>query len=234
MESFATFFRLETGETNFPVKMISEAVYLHYLNALLDGDKTQCTQIVQRLIQNNVSIKEIYMELFQRSMYRIGQMWEKEKCSIADEHVATNITEGLIELVSTSFVNENKIGRMALITCIDKEFHDLGARMVAGYFSANGWNTMYVGSNTPEPEIIRLIQDKRPDVVGISSSFYMNINRLIKLVQTIKENFPEQEILVGGQALSEDHSNILSGYENVSYITCLNGLDKYLAAHHKH
>ncbi|MCX6169325.1 MAG: cobalamin-dependent protein [Ignavibacteriales bacterium] len=213
--------------------MISEAVYLHYLNTLLDGDKAQCTQIVQRLIQNNVSIKEIYMELFQRSMYRIGQMWEKEKCFISDEHVATNITEGLIELVSTSFANDDKIGKLVLITCIDKEFHDLGARMVAGYFSANGWDTMYVGSNTPEPEIIRLIQDKKPDVVGISSSFYMNITRLIKLIQAIKEQFPEQEILVGGQALSEDHSTILSEYENVYYITCINGLDKYLSSHHQ-
>jgi methanogenic corrinoid protein MtbC1 len=213
--------------------MISEAVYLHYLNALLDGDKKQCTQIVQRLVNNNVGSKEIYMELFQRSMYRIGQMWEKEKCTIADEHVATNITEGLIEFVSTFFTNENKIGKLVLITCIDKEFHDLGARIVAGYFSANGWDTMFVGPNTPVQEIIRLINEKHPDVVGISSSFYMNINRLIKLVQVVKEHFPDQEILVGGQALSEEHANILSVHENVFYITCLNGLDKYFSSSHK-
>ena len=211
--------------------MISEAVYLHYLNALLDGDKKQCLQIVLKLINNNVSIKDIYMELFQRSMYRIGQLWEKERCSIADEHVATNITEGLIELVSTSFANDNKIGKLVLITCIDKEFHDLGARMVAGYFEANGWDTIFAGSNTPEQEIIHLIKEKQPDIVGISSSFYININRLIKLVQVIKENFPAQEILVGGQALSEGHTDILSVYDKVNYITCINGLEKYIAAH---
>ena len=211
--------------------MISEAVYLHYLNALLDGDKKQCTQIVQTLIGNNVGIKEVFMDLFQRSMYRIGLLWEKERCSIADEHIATKITEGLIELVSNSFTTEIKIGRLALITCIDKEFHDLGARMVAGYFEASGWNTIFAGSNTPEQDIIHLIKEKQPDIVGISSSFYININRLIKLVQVIKENFPTQEILVGGQALSEGHTNILSAYEKVNYITCINGLDKYITEH---
>ena len=72
--------------------MISETVYLHYLNALLDGDKKQCSQIVQKLINNNVGMKEIFMELFQRSMYRIGLLWEKERCTIADEHIATRIT----------------------------------------------------------------------------------------------------------------------------------------------
>ena len=200
--------------------MISEAVYLHYLNALLDGDKKQCTQIVQTLIGNNVGIKEVFMDLFQRSMYRIGLLWEKERCSIADEHIATKITEGLIELVSNSFTTEIKIGRLALITCIDKE-----------YFEASGWNTIFAGSNTPEQDIIHLIKEKQPDIVGISSSFYININRLIKLVQVIKENFPTQEILVGGQALSEGHTNILSAYEKVNYITCINGLDKYITEH---
>lgn len=211
--------------------MISETVYLHYLNALLDGDKKQCSQIVQKLINNNVGMKEIFMELFQRSMYRIGLLWEKERCTIADEHIATKITEGLIELVSNSFTNEKRIGKLALITCIDKEFHDLGARMVAGYFEASGWNTIFAGSNTPEQDIIHIIKEKQPDIVGISIGFYININRLIKLVQVIKENFPEQEILVGGQALSEEHTGFLSVYDKVNYITCINGLEKYIAAH---
>lgn len=211
--------------------MISEAVYLHYLNALLDGDKKQCLQIVQNLVKNDVNMKEIYLELFQRSMYRIGMLWEKERCTIADEHIATKITEGLIEFVSNSFANDKRTGKLALITCIDKEFHDLGARMVAGYFEASGWNTIFAGSNTPELDIIHLIKEKKPDIVGISSSFYININRLIKMVQLINENFPELEILVGGQALSEEHSNILSVYNKVTYITCINGLDRYITSH---
>ncbi|MFA7227477.1 MAG: cobalamin B12-binding domain-containing protein [Melioribacteraceae bacterium] len=206
---------------------------MHYLTALLEGDKKQCLQIVRNLIDNNTGIKEIYMELFQRSMYRIGQMWEKERCTIADEHVATKITEGLIEYVSNSFSNGAKNDRLVLITCIDKEFHELGARMVAGYFENAGWNTIFAGSNTPENDIIQLIKEKKPDLVGISSSFYINVNRLIKLVQSIRKYFPEQEILVGGQALSEEQSKILSVYDNVHYITCLNGLEKYLSGHLK-
>ncbi|MDP3444121.1 MAG: B12-binding domain-containing protein, partial [Ignavibacteria bacterium] len=69
--------------------MISEVIYLHYLNALLEGNKKECMQIVVNLIDHKISLKEIYVQLFQRSMYRIGTMWEKERCGIADEHIAT-------------------------------------------------------------------------------------------------------------------------------------------------
>src|SRR3989339_253472 len=143
-------------------KIIPEAVYLHYLNTLLDGDKKQCTQIVLNLIEQKVSIKAIYMELFQRSMYRIGQMWEREKCSVAGEHIATKITEALIELVSTSSLGDDENGKLALITCVDKEYHELGARMVAGFLEAYGWGTIFVGSNTPQSDIIAFVREKKP------------------------------------------------------------------------
>lgn len=212
--------------------MLSEVVYLHYLNALLDGDKKQCMQIVSGLIDQGTTIKDIYLDLFQRSMYRIGQMWEKERCSIADEHVASNITEGMIEYVASNFSSENRNGKIALITCIDKEYHELGARMVAGFMEALGWKTIFLGANIPQDEVVMLIRDKHPDIVGISSSFYININRLLNLLDAIKEEYPDQEIIVGGQSLSEGRSECLIKYTNVHYVTCLNGLEKYLSAFH--
>ncbi len=213
--------------------MLSEVVYLHYLNTLLDGDKKQCLQIVTNLIEQGITIKEIYLELFQRSMYRIGLMWEKERCSIADEHVATKITEGMIEYVAGNFSSKNKNGKLALITCLDKEYHELGARMVAGFLEALGWNTIFVGANIPQEEIMNLIREKKPDMVGISNSFYMNISRLINLLDDIKEEFPEQEIVVGGQALANGRSECLIKYSNTHYITCLNGLERYLTGFHQ-
>jgi MerR family transcriptional regulator, light-induced transcriptional regulator len=212
--------------------MISEAVYLHYLNSLLDGDKKQCVQIVTGLLNQDVSLKEIYLDLLQRAMYRIGQMWENQKCMIANEHMATRITESLIELSSEYFSGKNRIGKTALITCVDKEFHELGARMVAGFMEALGWDIIFIGSNTPQNEIIELIKDRKPDIVGISNNFYVNYSRLVKLVWSIKQEIPGQEIIIGGQALADGKKEYFSQYENVHYITCLNQLENYLKAMH--
>jgi len=210
--------------------MISEAIYLHYLDSLLKGDKKQCFQIVSDLIEGNVPLKEIYVQLFQRSMYRIGQMWEKERCTIADEHIATKITESLIETTTQHFLNGNHTDKLAIITCIDKEYHELGARMVAGFFEVSGWKTLYLGSNTPQSTVIDLIKEKKPDVVGISNNFYINISRLLKLIEQIHHVEPNLQILVGGQALSGGQSDILSKYPNVKYLSCLDELEEFISA----
>lgn len=209
--------------------MISEAIYLHYLDSLLKGDKKQCTQIVSDLVNDNVPLKEIFVNLFQRSMYRIGQMWEKERCSVADEHIATKITESLIEITTSRFLKNNKTDKLAIITCIDKEFHELGARMVAGFFEVNGWETLYLGSNTPQSCLIDLIKDRNPDIVGISNNFYINVGRLQKLIEQIHEVVPNLKILVGGQALSGGQSDILEKYPNVSYVSNLDELEEIIS-----
>lgn len=157
-------------------------------------------------------------------------MWENERCSVADEHIATKITESMIDIVSSYYAanDENEERKTALITCVDKEFHELGARMVAGFMEVRGWNTIFIGSNAPQSDIIKLIEEHKPTIVGISNNFYVNVIRLTKLIETIRDKFPDQEIIVGGQALAEGRSDALDQYSNVHYIQSLDKLDNYL------
>lgn len=208
--------------------MIPEVIYLHYLNALLEGDKKTCSKIVTGLIDNNICLKDIYVELFQRTMYRIGQLWEKERCSVAEEHMATRITESLLELTSLKCSNGNRCGKLAVITCVDKESHELGARMVAGFLEAKGWNTLFLGSNIPQNEIIELIRNRKPNLIGISNNFYINITRLIKFVHQLRMEFPGLPIIVGGQSLTDGRAGCICKLENVSYINSLSELEEYL------
>ena len=71
--------------------MISEALYIDFLNNLIEGNKKNCTLIIDNLLKNGTSIKEVYMDLIQKSMYRIGQLWDRNKITIAEEHAASHI-----------------------------------------------------------------------------------------------------------------------------------------------
>ena len=75
---------------------------------------------------------------------------------------------------------------------------------------------------------MNIIKDKQPDLVGISNSFYINVLRLVKMIELIIGEFPDQEIIVGGQALADDQNKVLSKFENVSYISGIDKLDEYI------
>ena len=208
--------------------MISQSVYFDYLSSLMEGDKAACTRIVSDLIEKNVDVKEIYTDLIQKAMYRIGHLWEHNRSSIATEHIATKITESLLALMYPKIYTTEKIGKKAIVTCVDKEFHEIGPKIVSDFFELHGWESTFLGANTPRSEVINIIREKQPDVVGISNNFYINFVRLLKMVEEIKTIYPDQDIIVGGQAINEDIDSALHNYENVVFVKDLNMLEEYI------
>jgi methanogenic corrinoid protein MtbC1 len=211
--------------------MISEVHFLDYTNSLLQGDKDKCISIVEKLLSEKVEIKDIYVDLFQRSMYHIGKMWEQGQLSIADEHIGTEITKSLMNKYAAKITSNKKIGKTALISCVDKEFHEIGARMAADVFELNGWSTYFLGANMPSREILKFIETKKPDLVGLSFNFYLNIMRLLEVIDHIRKQFPNQKIVVGGQGITREKENLLSKYPDIKYFSTVKELDDYLKSY---
>lgn len=205
---------------------IKQSHFLGFYNALLDGDKDKCTHLVQSLIEDGANLKDIYVELFQKSLYRIGKLWDDNKLLIPEEHMATQIVESLISRFAPTA--QTDLARKAVVTCIDKEFHDIGARMVAHVFEHGGWKTYFLGASVPTKEIIKFVKQIDPEVIALSWSLYLNLGRFLEVVDHLTKFFPTKHIIVGGQALAENSDNILKKYKNVKYVDSLYSLESYL------
>lgn len=205
---------------------ISQSHFLDFYNNLVDGNKEKCSAIVSSLLDDGIDLKEIYTELFQKSLYRIGKLWDHNELTIPEEHMATQITEALIsKFAPPSPVNAKY---KSVVTCIDKEFHELGAKMVSHVFEMCGWKTYYLGASVPSKEIVKYVKRIDPDVIALSWSLYLNLGRFLELVDGLVKFFPNKKIVVGGQALNGNSDNILKKYANVIYIPSLFDLEEYL------
>lgn len=208
--------------------MLKETDYIRYIDSLLKGDKKECIKIVDLLLNKGTKVEEIYFGLLQRSMHRMGQLWQKRQTTIVDEGIAADITYNIISLIYPRIASGPKNGLKIFITCIDKEHHSLGARIVSDIFELNGWKSTFAGPCVPCADILVSIKNSKPDVVGISSSFYLNIKRLINLIEEIKSEIPEQEIIIGGQIFNNGGKEIIKKYENVKYISSMRMLKSYI------
>lgn len=208
------------------MKQIKQSDFLGFYNALVDGDKDKCIQIVQSLLDEGVALKNIYVELFQKSLYRIGKLWDHNKLSIPEEHLATQIVEALIDRFAP--VGKSNSDKKVVVTCIDKEYHQIGAKMVSNIFELNGWKPYYLGASVPNKEILKFVKQIDPEIIALSWSLYLNLGRFLEVVDHITRFFPTKKIIIGGQALSENSDNILKKYKNVEYIESLDSLEKFI------
>ena len=177
-----------------------EQSYAAYLDRLLQGDLRGCGVIVRRLLAEGISFKDLYVNLFQRAMYRTGELWMKNEVSVAVEHLATTITLSMMTLVHPVLVDSPRNGKKAVVTCVGGEFHQIGAYMVSDTLKLHGWNSYFLGANTPVEGLLELLGEKQPDVLCLSVSLSSNIGQFKETVKKTHARFPGLDILAGGQA----------------------------------
>ncbi|MBI9074841.1 MAG: cobalamin-dependent protein [Desulfatibacillum sp.] len=194
--------------------MISEMLYTTYFEHLLKGRRAECARIVQSLLDQQIDIKKLYEDLFQKSLYEVGRLWETNRISVAREHLVTAMTEGLLNLVYPTLFLGKKINKKVVISCAANEFHQIGGKMAADIFEIHGWDSHFLGANTPLDQLLTFIDEVKPDLVGMSLSVYFNMPSLIEGIEAIRSAFGDLDIAVGGQALNWGGLDRIAKYSN--------------------
>lgn len=208
--------------------MLDEQQFNLYLAALLNGDRRQCQEIVKNLLETDIDIKDLYTQLFQDSLYRVGELWESNIISVATEHIATAITEGLLNLLYPRIFAAEHCGKKAIVSCTASEWHQVGGKMAADIFELNGWDTHFLGANTPTNDLIVHIDQFKPDILGLSLSLSANVPMLLKTVEAIRANYQGLDIFFGGQAFRWGGEDKIKQIAGTQYIPSLHVLERTL------
>jgi len=192
------------GETSF----LSEQAPLHelakqYQERLLAGDRHAAARLILGAAEDGVPLKDIYLHVFQRSQYEIGRLWHSNKVTVAQEHFCSAATQvSMAQLYPYVFSAEKIAGRF-VGTCVGGELHEIGIRMVADFFEMEGWNTYYLGSNTPAPSVVSAVEDFEADILGISATMPFHRSALADLIKKVREtdSCKDVKILIGGYSL---------------------------------
>jgi len=179
-----------------PQKEIAEK----YLNFLIEGDKVSAHQLIMNAVQNGIPIKNLYLNVFQVSQQETGRLWQMSKISVAHEHFITAATQLIMaQLYPYMFTSVNKDKRI-IVSCIQGELHEIGARMVADIFEMEGWNSYYFGANTPIRSVIDSINKYNPQVLAISTTMTFNLSSVSDMIEKVRSEIASKDlkILVGG------------------------------------
>ena len=177
-------------------------------------------------------LKDLYLNLFQRSLYQVGELWEQHRISVAVEHLATAITERVMMIAQPLIFSGPVRDRSIIIGCVADEYHQLGGRMVADLAEFHGWRGHFLGASTPLEGLLKMIDERKPDLLWLSLSVYFNLPALLKALDAVSGSFPGLPVLVGGQAFCSRWGGTaaLQGYSDVRCIATLDELERELTS----
>jgi MerR family transcriptional regulator, light-induced transcriptional regulator len=171
-----------------------------YLDELLQGDRRAASQLILKAVKNGVSIQDIYLHVFQNTQREVGRLWQINQISVAQEHFCTAATQMVISQLYPYIFTSRKNNRCLVATCVGDELHELGMRMVADFFEMGGWDTYFLGANTPAESVISAIVERKAKAVAISATLPVHLSKVSELIHRIRSNRQSSgvKILVGG------------------------------------
>lgn len=183
--------------------------YPAYLAAVLAGDRRRAFHAVDAALAAGAGLGDVYLLVFQPALREIGRRWQENTITVADEHLATAITQAaMARAFERRFTWREGEGRALLAACTDRERHEVGLRMICDLLELAGWDTTFLGASVPAESLVAMVRTRRPDVVALSATIAPHLPRLRTLIAALRAELGDETplVLVGGRPFLEDPS----------------------------
>jgi methanogenic corrinoid protein MtbC1 len=173
--------------------------------ALLAGDRRSAGAVVNRFMEEGRTLVDAEMHLIQPAMYGIGLKWQANQVSVAQEHLATAISQSVMVegLLKSAIPPPN--GRRVLLACVENNTHSMGVQMVADAFQLAGWDVQLLGANMPAAGLVQQVGLFKPHLVGLSVSFAQQLRHVKDIVARLAQlhGAARPPVIVGGLAINQ-------------------------------
>lgn len=177
-----------------------------YTAHLLAGEDEVCLAEAREQAGDLDGLHHLYVDLIQPAQYRVGELWEAGKISVAAEHLATATNSYVASTCYAPLARSTTGGPKALIVCTPDEMHELGPRLLADLLECDGWDVDFYGTSMPVRDLVGAIRERKPRFVGLSAALVMHLGSVKRTITAIREalGMETPPIIVGGNAFRGD------------------------------
>lgn len=170
-------------------------------NLFLAGNEEQALQLVQAYLEEHTK-DELYQWVLTPAMYWIGEQWEKNIITVADEHLATAICDFVVSVTEVRRPVQVPYKKKVMVLGPEGEDHYIGLKMVASLFKESGWEVQYLGPNLPLDAAIDSAKRWEPDVIALSAALAYRLPVLKNYAEAFIALKFNPTVVLGGRAVS--------------------------------
>ena len=157
-------------------------------------------ELMESMATDAGSVFDLYVNMLQPAQREIGRLWQVNSISVAVEHYATATAQQVLHRLSRMVPPRTRRDARIIGICGEGEHHCLGLEMVCSLCQLAGWDTYFVGANTPTASALELARQLQPDIIAISMTTLIALQSTCMLIAKLKEALPETVIVAGGYA----------------------------------
>ena len=179
-----------------------------YAAALLRGDEIAAELAIRDALEAGLSVAEIDDEIIAPSLWFVGELWERGEISVADEHIATEISIRVLALEREAQRVARTRGALSVMLAAPAgEQHIVALRMIGSLLRDAGYGVTMVGADVPPEALAASARRLEPDVICLTATMPGGEDQALIAIHEVQQRWPSAGFVLGGQGLtSRSHS----------------------------
>jgi MerR family transcriptional regulator, light-induced transcriptional regulator len=174
-----------------------------YAAALLMGDEIAAEIAIREAMEAKLTAAEIDDAIIAPALWLVGDLWERGEISVADEHLATEISIRVLAL-------QREAERLAvargtyrvLLATPSGELHVVALRMIGNLLREAGYDVLMLGPDVPRADLAASAGRYEPHVLCMSTTMPGGSDQTLLAVEAVQEAWPAASFVIGGRGLS--------------------------------
>jgi len=196
-----------------------------FLSSLRAGDDAAAESVLRRALASSVEPAVALTRVVQPAMEQIGVHWEQGAMSVADEHLASGVCQRALAAIHPLLIaHAEPNGVRVVLAGVRGQLHSLGLRMVCDVLDGLGYETVYLGPDTPSDAVADAVLRHSPRLVALSLTLPQDVVELEHAVAAVAAADPTVSVMIGGLGIPErlrDYSGYAVDAEHVDDVARL-------------
>lgn len=166
----------------------------------LDGNHTMALEFLSE--KNNLPSRQVFQQFITPAMQHIGSLWEENRITVADEHLATGVCDFVLSRLYNWQGSNSRDGKKVMLFCLEGEQHYIGLKMASTQFVEHGWQVRFFGPDLPLEYAVQTVNEWEPDAIAVSVSIVYHLPKLERFRDEFASLPNKPKMIVGGRLVS--------------------------------
>ena len=177
---------------------------------VLKGKRKLVAESTKALIDAGEAPLDIINKGLIAGMTEVGVLFKAGKMFVPEVLMSAKAMQDGIDIVRPLLeAGDMKSNGKVLMATVQGDLHDIGKGLVIIMLESNGFTVIDAGKDVSPEQIVSLIREHSPDIVGMSAMLTTTMLAMKDTIELLKEEGlrDKVKVIVGGAPLSNDFAN---------------------------
>lgn len=156
-------------------------------------------------LDQGISANDILQKGMVPGMEKVGIKFKANKIFVPQVLMSAKAMSTAMEHLKPFFLSGAVMRKgKFVIGTVAGDLHDIGKNLVSMMIEGAGWEVIDLGVDVSIDRFIKAVEDHPGSILGLSAMLTTTMVNMETIVNTIKEKYPKQRIIIGGAPLNDD------------------------------